>query len=118
MRLVTEVARVTAVLGAIAGYSASVYVGITEEKRWTLNIEQPPTTGGSVVLNVSITSIDTKSGLVTERIRLVPMGEFATDKSTPSRDLKLLLNSVSRATDRNFSQRSTNQGISVRVLHP
>ena len=91
-----RVARACVVLAALIIYVTVLCLGLTEEGRRSLAITKTYTsTGDYVIINVRVTSIEPAQGLVHERIRLIPMGRFATDKVTPAVDLKLLLNSVS-----------------------
>jgi hypothetical protein len=92
----STVSRVFAILAIAAVYAAVVWMGITEERRRSLIIGAPPASSGDfVIIDVTVVSIDTTKGLLNSRIRLVPMGRFAMDKTTPATDLKLLANSVS-----------------------
>src|SRR5437899_1751942 len=71
-------------------------MGLTEESRRALTIIKSSATGNDfVIANVRVTSIDTAQGLLHGRIRLIPMGRFAIDKTTPATDLTLLINSAS-----------------------
>jgi hypothetical protein len=71
-------------------------MGLTEESRRSLTITQSSATDNDyVIINVRVTSIDPPQGLLHERVRLIPMGRFAQDKTTPASDLKLLINSAS-----------------------
>jgi hypothetical protein len=71
-------------------------MGLTEESRRALTIAKSSATSDDfVIINVRVTSIDTTQKLLHGRIRLIPMGRFATDKTTPASDLKLFINSVS-----------------------
>jgi hypothetical protein len=92
----TNVTRVFAVLAIAAVYATVVWMGITEERRRSLIISTSSASiDDFVIIDVAVTSIDTARGLLNVRIRLVPMGRFAKDKTTPATDLKLLGNSVS-----------------------
>jgi hypothetical protein len=76
-------------------YCAVLWMGLTEESRRALTIASSSATGNDfVIANVRVTSIDTAQGLLHGRIRLIPKGRFAIDKTTPASDLKLLINSV------------------------
>jgi hypothetical protein len=84
------------VIGLIAIYFTVLWMGMTEESRRSLTIVKSSASSKDfVAINVRLTSANTAQGLLYERIRLVPMGRFALDKTTPSTDLKLFINSVS-----------------------
>jgi hypothetical protein len=88
--------RVCVVLAAIVVYVTVLCLGLTEENRRSLAITKAYASSGDyVIINVRVTSIEPAQGLLHERIRLIPMGRFATDRVTPAVDLKLLVNSVS-----------------------
>ena len=92
----STVSRVFAILVIAAIYITVVWMGITEESRRSLILGAPSASSGDfVIIDVTVVSIDTTKGLLNLRIRLVPMGRFAMDKTTPATDLKLLANSVS-----------------------
>ena len=77
-------------------YFVAVWLGMTEESRRSLTITKNSATNDDyVVVNVKVTSVDEAQGLLHERIRLIPKGRFAIDRSTPAVDLKMLINSVS-----------------------
>jgi hypothetical protein len=86
-----------AILFAVAiVYCVVVWLGMTEESRRSLTItKNSPVNDDYVVVNVKVTSVDEAQGLLHERIRLIPKGRFAIDRSTPAVDLKMLINSVS-----------------------
>jgi hypothetical protein len=86
-----------AILFAVAiVYLVVVWLGMTEESRRSLTITKMAATNDDyVVVNVKVTSVDEAQGLLHERIRLIPKGRFAIDRSTPAVDLKMLINSVS-----------------------
>jgi hypothetical protein len=95
MRLINKMVRLFAVLMLVLAYVTVLWLGLTEEHRRSLDLaNSPPASHDFVIINVKVTSIDTAHGLLTERIRLVPMGRFAIDKNTPSVNLKLFVNSV------------------------
>jgi hypothetical protein len=88
--------RLAVVLGVVGIYFVVVWLGLTEEGRRSLTIGKNSASNDDyVVVNVTVTSIDTAQGLLHERIRLIPKGRFAIDRSTPAVDLKMLINSVS-----------------------
>jgi hypothetical protein len=92
----STVSRVFAVLAIVSVYVAVVWMGLTEESRRSLIMGASSASGADfVAIEVTIISIDTAKGLVNGRIRLVPMGRFAKDRTAPATDLKLLVNSVS-----------------------
>jgi len=95
MKLWSNIARGTAVFLILASYGTMIWFGLTEEQRRALDIQEKPPTADFVQLNITVTSIDTAKKLLTERIRIIPMGRFAIDTNTPASNLKLLLNSVS-----------------------
>jgi hypothetical protein len=96
MGLRSRVVRVCVVLAAILVYATVLWLGMTEENRRSLAIANAYSSSGDyVIANVRVTSIEPAQGLLHERIRLIPMGRFATDRVTPAVDLKLLVNSVS-----------------------
>ena len=83
-------------LGVVIIYFVVVWLGMTEESRRSLTITKNSATSDDyVVVNVKVTSVDEVQGLLHERIRLIPKGRFAIDRSTPAVDLKMLINSVS-----------------------
>jgi hypothetical protein len=91
-----KIIRVSAFVAIILVYFTVLWLGLTEEGRRSLTIvNETSSSGDFVTINVRVTSIDTAQGLIHERIRLIPMGRFAIDKTTPATDLKILLNSVS-----------------------
>lgn len=95
MGILGKLIRVSAAVAIMLVYFTVLWLGLTEEDRRSLNIaSSPPSSEDFVTINVRVASIDTGLGLIHERIRLIPMGRFALDKSTPATDLKLLLNSV------------------------
>lgn len=101
----SAISRVFAILAVTAVYVTVVWMGITEESRRSLIIGAPSTSiGDFVIIDVTVVSIDTTRGLLNSRIRLVPMGRFAMDKTTPATDLKLLANSVSGKQTLVFAQ--------------
>jgi hypothetical protein len=87
--------RVSSVLAVILVYFTVLWLGLTEESRRSLTVESSSAGEDFVIANVRITSVDTAQGLVHGRIRLVPMGRFAIDKTTPATNLTLLVNSIS-----------------------
>jgi Domain of unknown function (DUF4436) len=92
----SKIIRVSAAIAVLLVYFTVLWLGLSEEKRRSLTIAASPATSTDfVIINVRVTSIDTSQGLLNGRIRLIPMGRFATDKTTPATDLKLLVNSVS-----------------------
>ena len=87
--------RISAVLAVVLVYVSVLWMGLTEETRRSLTITQSSATNDDyAIINVRVTSIDTNQKLLYGRIRLIPMGRFAIDKTTPASDLKLLINSV------------------------
>ncbi len=96
MGFLGKIIRVFVVLAVMGIYVSVLWLGMTEESRRSLTItKSSASTADFVIVNVRVASIDTAQGLLHERIRLVPMGRFAIDKTTPATDLKLLINSVS-----------------------
>lgn len=96
MSLLGKTFRISAVFAVILVYLFVLWIGLTEETRRSLTIaKSSATTNDFVIINVRVISIDTTQKLLHERIRLIPMGRFAIDKTTPALDLKLLINSVS-----------------------
>jgi Domain of unknown function (DUF4436) len=95
MRIVRTILNVLTVALFVGCYFTVVWLGFTEEPRRSLSIEEQPANKDSVVIEIRVIAVDTGSGLLTTRIRLIPMGRFAIDSSTPAVNLKLLLNSVS-----------------------
>ena len=96
MGLLSKTSRIFIVLAMVAIYSIVVWLGLTERSRRSLSLsESSASTNDFVIINTTVTSIDTAQGLLHERIRLVPEGKFAVDKTTPATDLKLLINSAS-----------------------
>jgi hypothetical protein len=92
----SRMVRLCVVLAAISIYVTVLWLGLTEENRRSLAIANTYSSSGDyVIINVRVTSIEPAQGLLHERIRLIPMGRFATDRVTPAVDLKLLVNSVS-----------------------
>jgi hypothetical protein len=91
-----KIFRISAIVAVILVYCTVLWIGLTEENRRSLNIAMSSATGNDfVIANVRVTSIDTEQRLLHGRVRLIPMGRFAIDKTTPASDLKLLINSVS-----------------------
>jgi hypothetical protein len=96
MGILGKIFRVSAVVAVILVYLSVLWLGLTEESRRSLTIVKSSATNDDfVVINVRVMSIDTAQRLLHERIRLIPMGRFAIDKTTPATDLKLLINSAS-----------------------
>jgi hypothetical protein len=96
MGFLGKIIRVFVVLAVMGIYVTVLWLGMTEESRRSLTIiKSSASSADFVIINVRVTSIDTAQGLLHERIRLVPMGRFALDKTTPATDLRLLINSVS-----------------------
>jgi hypothetical protein len=88
--------RILFVIGLMAIYFTVLWMGLTEEGRRSLTIVKSSASGKDLAaINVRVTSVNPAQGLIYERIRLVPMGRFAVDNTTPATDLKLLINSVS-----------------------
>ena len=96
MGLLGRLMRTAGVVGVVAVYLVVVWLGMTEESRRSLTITKNSASDDDyVVINVKVTSVDEAQGLLHERIRLIPKGRFAIDRSTPAVDLKMLINSVS-----------------------
>jgi len=96
MGILGKIFRLSAVVAVILVYLSVLWLGLTEESRRSLTIVKSSATSDDfVVINVRVMSIDTAQRLLHERIRLIPMGRFAIDKTTPATDLKLLINSAS-----------------------
>src|ERR1700733_11687897 len=96
MGRLSKIMRVFVVVAMMAIYCTVVWLGLTERSRRSLSItKSSSSTNDFVIINTTVTSIDTAQGLLHERIRLVPEGKFALDKTTPATDLKLLINSAS-----------------------
>jgi hypothetical protein len=96
MNLLNKTIRASFVIGIMAIYLTVVWMGVTEESRRSLTIVKSSASNDDfVTVDVTVTAVNTSQGLLTERIRLVPMGRFALDKATPATDLRLLINSVS-----------------------
>ncbi len=96
MSILAKITRLFAVVAVILVYCTVLWMGLTEESRRSLTIVKSSATSNDfVIINVRVTSIDTTQRLLHERIRLIPMGRFAIDKTTPASDLKLLINSAS-----------------------
>ena len=96
MSVLHKIFRVCAVLTVFAVYGTVLWMGLTEESRRALTIDKSSATNDDfVIANVRITGVDTGQGLLHGRIRLIPMGRFAIDNSTPATDLTLLINSAS-----------------------
>jgi len=96
MSILAKITRLFAVVAVILVYCTVLWMGLTEESRRSLTIVKSSATSNDfVIINVRVTSIDTTQRLLHERIRLIPMGRFAIDKTTPDSDLKLLINSAS-----------------------
>ncbi len=92
----TRIIRVSAAIAVLLVYFTVLWLGLSEEKRRSLTLAASPATNTDfVIINVRVTSIDTTQGLLHGRIRLIPMGRFSIDRSTPATDLTLLVNSVS-----------------------
>ena len=96
MGIFHKLIRVSTALAVILVYCTVLWMGLTEESRRALTIVKSSATDDNfVIANVKITSVDTAQGLLHGRIRLIPMGRFAIDKTTPATNLTLLVNSVS-----------------------
>ena len=95
MGILGKAIRVFIFVAIMVAYLAVLWMGFTEENRRSLTIVNSSAGSDSVMINVRVTSIDTAQRVLHERIRLVPMGRFAIDKTTPATDLKLLVNTVS-----------------------
>jgi hypothetical protein len=96
MGLFNKILRVLVVLAVMGVYFAVLWSGLTEESRRSLTIVKSSASNADfVIINVRVTAIDSALGLLHERIKLVPMGRFAEDQSTPATDIKLLINSAS-----------------------
>jgi hypothetical protein len=96
MGILGKIFRASAIAAVILIYLSVLWMGLTEESRRALTVaKSSATTEDFVIVNVRVTSIDTTQKLLHGRIRLIPMGRFATDKTTPASDLKLFINSVS-----------------------
>jgi hypothetical protein len=96
MSFLNKISRMPFLVAIVAIYVTVLWMGITEESRRSLTIVKSSASNNDfVAINVRVTSVNTAQGLLYERISLVPMGQFALAKTTPSTDLKLLINSVS-----------------------
>lgn len=96
MGILHKIYRACAILTVIVVYLTVLWMGQTEESRRALTIAKSSATGNDfVIANVRVTSIDTAQGLLHGRIRLIPMGRFAIDKTTPATNLTLFINSAS-----------------------
>jgi hypothetical protein len=81
-------------------------MGLTEESRRALTIDKSSATNDDfVIANVRITSFDPALGLLHGSVRLIPMGRFAIDSTTPATDLTLLINSASEKQALVFPQK-------------
>jgi hypothetical protein len=78
-----------------AVYFAALWMGTTEERRRILNFDEPRPNGDYVLVDITVTAVDAVHGLLSVRVRPIPMGKFALDRNTPSTNLKLFLNSIS-----------------------
>ena len=88
--------RMAILFAVVIIYFVVVWLGMTEEGRRSLTITKNSASNDDyVVVNVKVTSVDEAQGLLHERIRLIPKGRYALDRSTPAIDLKMLINSVS-----------------------
>jgi hypothetical protein len=95
MSLIDKLIRIL-VIGLIgAFYFLVLWFGLTEENRRVLSIEEHQPGGDFVFADIGVTAVDIQDGLLSLRIRLIPMGKLAIDRNTPSTDLKLFINSVS-----------------------
>jgi len=96
MSILAKITRLCAVVAVILVYCTVLWLGLTEESRRALTIVKSSATNNDfVIVNIRAMSLDTAQRLLHERIRLIPMGRFAIDKTTPASDLKLLINSAS-----------------------
>ena len=96
MGILHKIYRACAVLTVIVVYCTVLWMGQTEESRRALTIVKSSATDNDfVIANVRVTSIDTAQSLFHGRIRLIPMGRFAIDKTTPATNLTLFINSAS-----------------------
>ena len=96
MGVIHKLFRVSSVLAVILVYCTVLWMGLTEESRRALTLAKSSATDDNfVIANVRITAVDTAQGLLHGRIRIVPMGRYAIDKTTPATSLTLLVNSVS-----------------------
>ena len=96
MGIRAKIIRLLTAVAVMLVYCTVLWTGLTEENRRALTIVKSSATSNDfVIVNVRVTSIDTAQKLLHERIRLIPMGRFAIDKTTPASDLKLLINSAS-----------------------
>ncbi|HEY1994048.1 MAG TPA: DUF4436 family protein [Edaphobacter sp.] len=96
MGIRAKISRLAAVVAVMLVYCTVLWLGLTEESRRSLTIVKSSATDNDfVIANLKITSVDTAQGLLHGRIRLIPMGRFAIDKTTPATNLTLLVNSVS-----------------------
>ena len=96
MNFHNKIIRVIFVIGIIAVYATVLWMGLTEQSRRSINIvKSSASSDDHVTIEVRVMSVNTSQGLLYESVRLIPMGRFALDKTTPATDLKLLVNSVS-----------------------
>lgn len=96
MSIRAKITRLFAILAVILVYCTVLWLGLTEESRRALTIVKSSATDNDfVIANIKITSVDTTQGLLHGRIRIIPMGRFGIDKTTPAANLTLLVNSVS-----------------------
>jgi hypothetical protein len=96
MNVLNKIIRGIFVIGIFAIYFTVLWMGLTEESRRSLTIVKSAASSEDfVTIDIRVTSVNTSQGLLYERIKLVPMGRFALDQTTPATDLKLLINSVS-----------------------
>jgi len=107
MSFLHKLNRVFFVVGIMAVYFAVLWMGLTEENRRSLTIVKSSATSDDfVTIDVRVTSVNTSQGLVYARIRLVPMGRFALDKTTPGVDLRLWSIQYPASKSRSFLKES------------
>jgi hypothetical protein len=88
--------RLFAILMLMLVYLVVLWLGLTEESRRSVVVTKTAASNSNfVIVEIKISSVDTASGLLHERIKLIPSGRFALDQVTPAVDLELLSNSVS-----------------------
>ena len=91
MSLFQKIARGLSALILLLAYLGIIWLGFTEENRRSLSlVNSTPSSPDYITLDIRVSSINTNQGLLTESIRLIPMGRFAIDRFTPATDIKLL----------------------------
>lgn len=102
MKFIHKLLRILFFVCIAAVYFTALWMGTTEERRRILDFNEPRPDSDYVLVDITVTAVDAVHGLLSVRIRPIPMGKFGLDRNTPSTNLKLFLNSISGGETTSF----------------